>query len=89
VIILTAVIIEEYQRCQLDAKFYPVFPSQGLFHMETKLLGIISVGCDLVGNNDQVFFIRKILEKKWEYNATVRQLFVDFRNAYDSVRGEV
>jgi hypothetical protein len=29
------------------------------------------------------------LEKKWEYNGTVNQLFTDFKKAYDSVRTEV
>jgi hypothetical protein len=29
------------------------------------------------------------LEKKWEYSETVRQLFIDFKKAYDSVRREV
>jgi hypothetical protein len=38
---------------------------------------------------DQIFCIRQILEKKWEYNGTVHQLFVDFKKAYDSVNGEV
>jgi hypothetical protein len=39
----------------------------------------------------RVFFlsIRQILERKWEYNATVHQLFIDFRQAYDSVMIEV
>jgi hypothetical protein len=27
--------------------------------------------------------------KKWEYNVTGRQLFIDFEEAYDSVRREV
>jgi hypothetical protein len=39
-----------------------------------------------------IFVIRgecSILEKKWEYNGTVHQLFIDFRKAYDSVRREV
>jgi hypothetical protein len=27
--------------------------------------------------------------KKWEYNGTVHQVFIDFKKAYDSVRGEV
>jgi hypothetical protein len=27
--------------------------------------------------------------KKWEYNETVYQLFIDFQRAYDSVRREV
>jgi hypothetical protein len=35
---------------------------------------------------DQIFCIRQILEKKWEYSGTVHQLFTDFKKAYDSVR---
>jgi hypothetical protein len=38
---------------------------------------------------DQKFCIRQILEKKWEYNETVHQPFVEFKKAYDSVRKEV
>jgi hypothetical protein len=37
----------------------------------------------------QIFCIRQILEKKWEYSGTVHQLFTDSDNAYDSVRGAV
>jgi hypothetical protein len=33
--------------------------------------------------------MRRILEKKWEYNGTVLQLFIDFKKAYDSFRREV
>jgi sorting nexin-29 len=36
-----------------------------------------------------IFCILQISEKKWEYNETVYQLFVDFKKAYDSVRREV
>jgi hypothetical protein len=36
-----------------------------------------------------MFCIRQILEKKWEYNETVHQLFIDFKKAYDSIRREV
>jgi hypothetical protein len=39
--------------------------------------------------NDQIFCIRQILEKKWEYNEMVHQLFIDFKKAYNSVRMEV
>jgi len=35
---------------------------------------------------DHIFFIHQILEKKWEYNEEVHQLFIDFKKAYDSVR---
>jgi len=38
---------------------------------------------------DHIFCIRQILEKKWEYNEEVHQIFVDFKKAYDSVRREV
>jgi hypothetical protein len=55
-----------------------------------KLLGIISVDFDLT---DQLlirfFFIHQILEQKWEYDETVRQLFIDFKKACDSIRKEV
>jgi hypothetical protein len=36
----------------------------------------------------QIFYIRQIQEKKWKYNGTVHQLFIDFKKAYDSVRRE-
>jgi hypothetical protein len=36
-----------------------------------------------------MFCIRQILEKKWEYNEAVHQIFIDFKRAYDSVRREV
>jgi hypothetical protein len=38
---------------------------------------------------DQIFCIHQILEKKWEYNETVHQLFLDLKKAYDLVRREV
>jgi hypothetical protein len=38
---------------------------------------------------DQIFYIRQILETKWEYNGTVHQLFIDFKKACDSVKREV
>jgi len=38
---------------------------------------------------DHIFCIRQILEKKWECNDTVHQLFIDFKKALDSVRREV
>jgi hypothetical protein len=33
---------------------------------------------------DQIFCIRQILEKKWEYNGTGHQLLIDFKKAYDA-----
>jgi hypothetical protein len=37
----------------------------------------------------QIFCIPQILEKKWEYNETVRQLFIAFKKTYDSLRRKV
>ncbi|KAJ4446063.1 hypothetical protein ANN_12749 [Periplaneta americana] len=34
-------------------------------------------------------FETKIMEKKWEYKGTVHRLFIDLKNAYDSVKREV
>jgi hypothetical protein len=49
--------------------------------MQMKLLGTTNAAFDVIGQ-------RQILEKKWEYNGTVHQLFIDFKEAYDSVRRE-
>jgi hypothetical protein len=55
-----------------------------------KLLGIISVGFDVT---DQLLIRFSAFvgywRKKWEYNETVHQLFIDFKKAYDLVRREV
>jgi hypothetical protein len=55
-----------------------------------KLLGTISVDFDVT---DQLLIrfsvFGPILEKKWEYNETVHQLFKHFKKAYDSARREV
>jgi hypothetical protein len=40
---MTVVITEAYHCYQLYTKFYPISSSQGQVHMQTKLLGIISV----------------------------------------------
>jgi hypothetical protein len=38
---------------------------------------------------DRIFSIRQILEKKWEHNEAVHQLFINVKKAYDSIRREV
>jgi hypothetical protein len=37
----------------------------------------------------QIFCIHQILEKKWQYNKTVHQLFTAFKKGYDSVGKEI
>ena len=38
---------------------------------------------------DNIFCICQILEKTWKYNEAVRQLCIDFKKTYDSIRKEV
>jgi hypothetical protein len=63
------------------------------------LASLIPYAGEIIGDNqcgcrrnrsttDQIFYIRQILEKKWEHNGTVHQLFIDFKKAYDSIRRE-
>jgi len=35
---------------------------------------------------DHLFYIRQILEKKWENNEAVHQVFIDLKKGYDSLR---
>jgi hypothetical protein len=54
-----------------------------------KLLGIIIVGFDITDQQlIRSFAFMRQLRKKWEYNETVHQLFVDFKKAFHSVRRE-
>jgi hypothetical protein len=46
------------------------------------------VGLDVTSTTDQIFCIRKKLEKEWEYSELVDS-YSDFKNAYDSIRREV
>jgi hypothetical protein len=54
-----------------------------------EIIGNLKCGFPHNATTDQMVCIRHILEKKWEYNETVHQLFVDFKKAYDSVRREI
>jgi hypothetical protein len=62
----------------------------GLIIYIHKIIGIISVGFEV---RDHLlirsFTFVRYYRKKWEYNETVHQLFVDFKNSYDSVRKKV
>ena len=35
--------------------------------------------------NDNIFALKIINEKLWEYNQSVQYLFIDFQKAYDSI----
>jgi hypothetical protein len=53
--------------------------------VKAKLLGFIKVHFNVT---DQIYCIHQILEKKWECNGTVHQLFIEFETEYDSVKRE-
>jgi len=38
---------------------------------------------------DQIFWIQKILEREWEYNGSIYQLFRNLKKVYGSVQREV
>jgi len=64
------------------------------------LLGLTSYVALIIGDNqcafrrissntDHMLCIRQILKKKWEYNETLRQLFIDLKRSHVSVKREV
>ena len=42
----------------------------------------------LISTVDHIFSIRQILDKKWECNKEICQVFIDFEKAYDSIKRE-
>jgi hypothetical protein len=38
-----------------------------------------------ISTTDHIFALRNIMEKCYEYNITLHQLFIDYKQAYDSV----
>jgi hypothetical protein len=59
--------------------------------MQMKLLGITCVDIDLIAHSttDHISYFSQMLEKKWDYNGTVHQLFTDMNKACDSVGREI
>jgi hypothetical protein len=55
--------------------------------MQRKLLGSSLRISMQQSTTDHIFSIHQILEKKWEYNEAVYQLFIDFKRTYVSVEG--
>jgi len=78
----------------------PLLPATHKMLFNILLSRLISYAEEIIGDHqsgfqrnrsitDNLFCIRQILEKKWEYNEAVHQLFIEFKKAYDSVRREV
>jgi len=65
----------------LSAKFYPTSLSW-ITPYVNEINGILNSGfCSKGWTNYNIFCIHHILEKKWEYNGSVHQLFIDFRKS--------
>jgi hypothetical protein len=81
-----------YRGISLLSTAYKILPNILLARLTpyvSEVIGDHQCGfCSNRSTADQIFYIRKIL-KKWEYNGTVHQLFIDFKKAYDSVKSKV
>jgi len=54
-----------------------------------KIMGNYQNGFRDIGSLiDNIFALKIINEKIWEYNKSVQYLFIDFQKAYDSTRGD-
>jgi hypothetical protein len=86
---LIVIIIKESPSCQLPTKLYDIFLAM-LTPYVNEVIGdhLCGFHCNR-STTDHIFYIQQILEKKWEYNGMVHQLFIDFKKAYDSVKREV
>jgi hypothetical protein len=55
-----------------------------------EIIGDHQCGCQRNRSTiDHIFCICQILEKKWEYNEVVQELFIYFKKAYGSVRSDM
>jgi len=85
-----AIIIGAYHFCQPLTKFLSNILLSTLIPYAKEIIGDLQCGFrSNMSTIDHTFCICQILEKKWEYNEEVHQLFIDFKKAYDSVRREV
>jgi hypothetical protein len=80
----TIVIKVGYYCHQCHAKFCSLSFCHG------QILGVISAGFDITDGLliKFFFYIRQIVERKWDFNKTEHQLFIDIKKAYDSERRE-
>jgi hypothetical protein len=86
---LTVIIIMGYHCYQLHTKFHQMSFFQGKVHTKMKLLGTISVSFDLTDHLLIRFLHSSYTGEKWEFSETERQLFIEFKKIYDSVKREV
>jgi hypothetical protein len=84
VIELTVITIMGYHCYHFHTKCFVISLSQGYIYYMDEIIG--EHQCEFRHNRsttDQIFCIHQILEKKWEYNETIYELFIDLKKAYD------
>jgi hypothetical protein len=87
---LTEIIIMGYHCYQLHTKLYQISFFQRLSPYIVEIIGDDQCGFQYNrSTNDEILRIGQILEKKWEQNEIVHQLFTDFKKACESDRREV
>jgi hypothetical protein len=86
---LSIIIIEAYQCYQFHINSIQCPPLKfKSMHRQNCWGPSLWVSCN-ISSNGQNSCIRQILEKKWEYNETEYQLFIDYKKVHDSVGREI
>jgi len=79
--------LQKLQRHITLSDTYKILPSiilSKLIRDAEEIIGDHQCGLQCSGSTTgQIFCIHQILEKKWEFNEAVHQLFIDFKKAYD------
>jgi hypothetical protein len=84
------VIIKACKFFQLHNKILPYILHSRLTPYSEEIIGKHQYGFRRnISTTDHTFCVHQILEKKWEFNKVVYQLFIDFKKAYYSVRRKV
>jgi hypothetical protein len=91
VIKLIVIIIVRHHCCQVHTKFYQTSFSQGYVHIQTKLLGIISLGFNVT---DQLLIRFSVFVRYWRKSEStiiqyISHSFIHFKKAYDTVKRKV
>jgi len=70
-------------------KIYPTSCCQVFLHIAEEIIEDHQCGFRHGSSTNHIFSIRQKLEKKWECNEAVHQLFIHYKETYDSVRRKV
>ena len=86
-IIETVVIIEKNHVCETTYKILSKILLSKLTPYAKEIFGVHQSGFRRNSSaTDPINCIRQICEKKWEYNEEMHQLFIYFKQGYDSIR---